>query len=452
MDEIFNSLRLAPTYVTTGSEVLPSCFQVSALAADGFGAVGQAIAALVVELELVAEAPQVRVNQRLAAHWYGYSIQPIGWELPPIWDAIAGDYRCQDGWIKLHTNLRHHREAALSVLKVAPTREAVAQAVLAWRGEALESAITEAGGVAAMMRTAKAWAAHPQGQAVAAESLIDWVSPRKMPPKSWQASLARPLNGLKVLDLTRVLAGPVATRTLAGFGAEVLRLDPPTWEEPNVVPDVTLGKRCARLDLKKAPDRSRFEALLQDADVLVHGYRAGALEALGYGQAKRQVLAPNLIEASLNAYGWTGPWAKRRGFDSLVQMACGIADAGQQHLAGSDPRPSPLPVQALDHATGYLMAAAVIRSLARAARGAGVYNARLSLARTAALLMQHSQKMPDGLSLLLTEKDFNTHLEVTPWGPAHRLQPALEVSNVPLQWNRPACQLGSSSAKWLGSN
>ena len=179
-----------------------------------------------------------------------------------------------------------------------------------------------------MMRTSEEWVAHPQGLAVAQEPLINWFSSRKTKPKSWAATPKRPLNGLKVLDLTRVLAGPVATRTLAGFGAQVLRIDPPEWEEPNVIPDVTLGKRCTRLDLTHPKDRATFEALLSEADILVHGYRNGALEGLGYGLTERQSLNPNLIEASLNAYGWTGPWATRRGFDSLVQMACGIAEAG----------------------------------------------------------------------------------------------------------------------------
>ena len=249
-----------------------------------------------------------------------------------------------------------------------------------------------------------------------------------------------------MLDLTRVLAGPVATRTLAGFGAEVLRLDPPAWEEPNVIPDVTPGKRCARLNLRHPEGRARFEALLTEADVLVHGYRKGALEGLGYGLEVRQALNPGLIEASLNAYGWTGPWAGRRGFDSLVQMSCGITEAGMHWAAAQ--KPTPLPVQALDHATGYLMAAAVLRILAQAAAGSGVQNARLSLARTGVLLMNAPQGAQGTLALQPEDSDFKDEMEATPWGAAQRLKPALQIEGCPMHWARPAAALGSSEPIW----
>lgn len=160
----------------------------------------------------------------------------------------------------------------------------------------------------------------------------------------------RPLAGIKVLDFTRVLAGPVATRFLAGLGADVLRIDPPEWDEPGVVPDVILGKRCARLDLHTAEDRRVFEALLARADIVVHGYRPGAMARLGYDEGERRTINPGLVDVSLCAYGWTGPWAGRRGFDSLVQMSIGIAEAGMRWQQAE--RPVPLPVQALDHATG----------------------------------------------------------------------------------------------------
>ncbi|HIP23019.1 MAG TPA: acyl-CoA transferase [Rhodobacteraceae bacterium] len=444
MDEVFASLGLTPDFQTVGEGSLPSRFAVTALAVAAYAAVGQAMAGLLAAQGL-AQRPKVQVNRALASRWYGRSIQPIGWELPPLWDAVAGLYRCKTGWIRLHTNLAHHHTAALSVLNAAPNREAVAQAALSWRAEELETAITQAGGVAAMMRTAEEWVVHPQGLVAAQEPLIGWVSPRNSTPQSWDATLARPLNGLKVLDLTRVLAGPVATRTLAGFGAQVLRIDPPEWEEPNVIPDVTLGKRCARLDLTQPNDRATFEALLSKADILVHGYRSGALEGLGYGLAERQALNPTLIEASLNAYGWTGPWAGKRGFDSLVQMACGIADAGM-HWAKAD-GPTPLPVQALDHATGYLMAAAILKSLTEAT-GGKLRNARLSLARTAQLLMQNQQSAQGALTLQPENSDFNADIETTPWGPARRLAPALQIEGCPMRWKTPAAELGSSAASW----
>ena len=231
---------------------------------------------------------------------------------------------------------------------------------------------------------------------------------------------ARPLAGLRVLDLTRVLAGPVATRFLAGFGAEVLRVDPPDWDEPGVVPDVTLGKRCARLDARTADGHARLCELLAEADVLVHGYRPGALDGLGLTPARRQAIRPGLVDVSLDAYGWTGPWTGRRGFDSLVQMSSGIADAGMRRF-GTD-KPTPLPVQALDHGTGYILAASVLRGLAlRRDTGRGQI-ARASLARTAALLAASGPGDADGELRGPEAADFADDAEQTAWGPMRRLR------------------------------
>ncbi len=447
MQEILSALQLDRNAEIIGDALLPSCFSVSPLAAASIGAVGCAISTLINDLGYAASAPKSVVDQTLASRWFSLSIQPIGWDLPPIWDAIAGDYKTKDGWIKLHTNLPHHRAAALSVLGVEAVREKVTDAVHAWGSDELETVIVGAGGVAAAMRSRADWQAHPQGIAVAAEPLIAWSDACSGTMRKWAGSVDRPLAGLRVLDLTRVLAGPVATRTLAGFGAEILRIDPPGWDEANIVPDITLGKRCSFLSLDKPSDRAIFEDLLSKADVLVHGYRPGALDGLGLGEVVRRNIAPNLIEVCLDAYGWTGPWAKRRGFDSLVQMSCGIADAGTK-WTGSN-KPTPLPVQALDFATGYLMAAAVVRAITEAADRASIRNARLSLARTAELLVSHPQSAKGSLDTEPAANDFSGPPEITPWGPAHRLKPPLQIEGTPMTWQRPACELGTEPAKWL---
>jgi len=426
-----------------GEGSLPSAFAVSDLAAASFGVVGEAVLAL--GAALGAGKAAVTVDRRRAALWFSPSITPEGWALPPVWDELAGDYRTADGWIKLHTNAPHHRAAALRALDARPTRDAVAGAVASWRATDLEAAVLAEGGVAAEMRSLADWAAHPQGAAVAAEPLVAWDAPRPGRIRDWGGRPERPLHGLRVLDLTRILAGPVATRTLAGFGAEVLRIDPPDWEEPSLAPDVTLGKRCARLDLKSPAGQARFAELLAGADVLVHGYRPDALDRLGLGDGWRASAAPGLIEVSLDAYGWTGPWAARRGFDSLVQMSAGIAHAGMVR-AGAD-RPTPLPVQALDHATGYLMAAAVLASLRDAVSGRGLRNARLSLARTAVLLAGFRDPGRTPLAPVRAADDAGG-VEQTPWGPARRLRPALDVTGVPMWWERPASTLGSAAPCW----
>jgi crotonobetainyl-CoA:carnitine CoA-transferase CaiB-like acyl-CoA transferase len=241
------------------------------------------------------------------------------------------------------------------------------------------------------------------------------------------------------------LAGPVATRFLAAFGAEVLRIDPPGWDEPGVVPDVVLGKRCARLDLRQQQDRQTWDELLRGADVLVHGYRPGALAGLGLGADRRRALCPGLVDVSLDAYGWSGPWQGRRGFDRLMQMSSGIADAGMRR-AGRD-RPTPLPVQALDHATGYLLAAAAVRGLAgRLAAGTGC-TVRASLARTAVFLTG----LPPGQAVPLAPETPDDHaeaIEARAWGPARRLKPPCAVDGAPMRWDLPATALGSSVPAW----
>ncbi len=423
---------------------LPSCFPVSDLAAASLIAAGTGMAA---RLRLAGRDPgPFRVDWRRASLWFQGSVTPVGWTLPAAWDAVAGDYATADGWIRLHTNAPHHRAAALKVLGAPADRDAVAARVAQWSADALEQAVVEAGGCAAAMRSRQAWAAHPQGAALAAEPLV-WVEEGTEgagPAAAVEAD--RPLAGIRVLDLTRVLAGPVATRFLASYGASVRRIDPPDWDEPGVLPDVTPGKHRARLDLKQPEDRARLEQLLAGADILVHGYRPDALDRLGLGAARRQAIRPGLIDVSLSAYGWTGPWAGRRGFDSLVQMSTGIAQAGMD-WKGSD-RPQPLPVQALDYATGYLLAACALHGLNhRTATGRGS-RWRTSLARMAALLTMAPAAAAAPPLTPAGPEDHEPDLEMTGWGPVHRLRPALDMPGARAFWDRPAGPLGTDAPAW----
>lgn len=432
-----------------GEGALPSYYAVTDLAAASVAAAALALRQLIVAQG--GDAAPAHVDRRLASLWFGWSLHPIGWERPPLWDPVAGDYATADGWIRLHTNAIHHRDAALAVLGCAVDRDAVARAVAGWRGAELEAAVVGNDGCAAMMRSAAEWAAHPQGAAVAAEPLIAFDT-RPLGGGAighgWRggATPGRPLAGLRVLDLTRVLAGPVATRFLAGYGADVLRIDPPDWNEPGVIPEVTPGKRCARLDLRQPADRAVFEDLLARADVLVHGYRPAALERLGYGEQFRRALNPGRIDVCLDAYGWTGPLAGRRGFDSLVQMSSGIAEHGMRMQGAS--KPIPLPVQALDHATGYLMAAAVLRGLLFRVADNRAMSARLSLARTARLL---ADSVPEAGAQPLAaagEADLSPAIERTEWGAARRLLPPVVIGGAVMVWDSPAASLGSAAPKF----
>ncbi|MBN2979564.1 acyl-CoA transferase [Pseudomonas fluorescens] len=439
------ALDLPPTPLTfTEPGALPSAFAVTELASTSIGAAGQAVAELI--RQQTGRLPSVSVDRRLASFWFSSSIRPVGWQVPPLWDPVAGDYASADGWIRLHTNAPHHRVAAERVLGKVADRAAMAANVAGWQAAELEQAIVEAGGCAAQMCTWQAWQTHPQGLAVNAEDLIQRQTVETTRDMPWLGSVARPLAGIKVLDLTRVLAGPVASRFLAGLGADVLRIDSPTWNEPGVVPEMTLGKRCARLDLKTPEGRWIFEGLLKHTDILFHGYRADALEQLGYTTGQLQALAPGLIDVSLNAYGWSGPWRNRRGFDSLVQMSSGIAEAGMTWKHAD--KPLPLPVQALDHGTGYMMAASAIRALAERLNTGRGGSARLSLARTAKLLVDAGQ-VPEQPALRAEEpSDQGLVVEQTAWGQAHRLLASVTVSGTPLQWDLPAGELGAHRAQW----
>lgn len=436
----------------TGRGTLPSAFDVSGMAVAAMGEAARAAAELAAGLPGPpgADPAGTTVDRDLASLWFRSSFSPVGWELPPVWDSIAGDYRCADGWIRLHTNAPHHRAASLNVLGLGggADRATVASAVERWTGDELEAAVVAANGCAALMRSQAQWLAHPQGSAVAAEPLVAWGAARQTDDGGARqgfrpATGGRPLSGVRVLDLTRIIAGPVATRFLAMLGAEVLRIDPPDWEEAGLEVELTVGKRCARLDLKTTGGLAALNELLAGADIFIHGYRPDALDRLGLSEAELAVRHPRLVNVALDAYGWSGPWSQRRGFDSLVQMSCGIADTGMAHFASE--LPHPLPVQALDHATGYLCAAAAIDAW-RERLGGTARNPRLSLARTAAELMRTGPSDPQAPAPVFSKELLLP--EETAWGPGLRLPPAVHIPGVQLRSQLPARGFGSAEPAW----
>jgi hypothetical protein len=418
---------------------LPSRFEVSALAAASI-----AVATLAVAEFFSHRSPsgagkprKVLIDRRLASAAFRceHYMQPQGWKLGALWDPIAGDYEASDGWIRLHTNYPYHRAAALRVLQCEVDRKQVAAEVKRWKKDELEAAVVAQNGCAAALRTREDWKLHPQGKALALEPLVS----REGKSSGWKerARGDAPLSGVRVLDLTRVIAGPVGTRHLAAFGADVLRIDPPRFEEvPVLLVETTRGKRCAFVDLKSGEGRAVFQQLLSEADVLVHGYRPGAMEGIGFPEEAIADLNPGLVTVRYDAYGWSGPWASRRGFDSLVQMSSGIAHPG------TSGKPTPLPAQALDYATGYLVAAAVCRALVeRTAR------TRLALARTAKLLVDLGEGGDPGAPALGDASDL---LEVseTGFGPVKQVRCPAAIEGFQVRWPQPAGPLGRHPAHW----
>jgi hypothetical protein len=440
----------APLEVSGERHVLPSVFDVTGLAAATVGAAGLALAELVAT-RTAWPAPTVRVATRAVgvAFVSERALAPLGWALPALLDAVTGDYEAADGWIRLHTNYAHHRVAAGRVLGLAADagRADVAARVRRADAAALEADVVAAGGAAAVMHTIEEWRAHPHGRATVEEPAVRVERGVAASPPTWStAPVAAPLAGIRVLDLTRVIAGPVCTRVLAAFGADVLRIDPPRFDEvPALVPDTTAGKRCTALDLGSADGRRDVLALLREADVVVHGLRPGAMEALGLGAQELAAINPDLVTARLDAYGWHGPWATRRGFDSLVQMSTGIAAAGAAAAGVAAPRP--LPAQALDHGTGYLLAAAVLRALTRRLQTGVPSHVHASLLGTANVLLR--LPAPAGAAAgPLTVEEADTVAVDTAWGPARAAPCPVAVDGWPPRWAILAGPLGRDPASF----
>jgi len=450
-------------FVTTGGPrtVLPSHFDVTGLATSSVAAATLAAAEFLAAGKGTRPLPVTADSRQACAAFAAEGLfTPVGWDLPDIWDPIAGNYQAQDRWIRLHTNYAYHRAVVERVLG-AQERESVRAAVAGWKAGDLETAVVEAGGCAAVMRTREDWLASPAGAATARAPLVSAAARRLpagtgAPGRAGGAGGRAPYSGVRVLDLTRVIAGPVGTRFLAAYGADVLRVDPPGFAEvPALLPETTAGKRTAALDLRTADGRAAFEGLVATADVLVTGLRANALARLGYDDGALAALNPALIVASLDAYGWDGPWRDRRGFDSLVQMSAGIAAAGAAAAgaaaAGAD-KPVPLPVQALDHGCGYLIAAAVGRALTRRLTESVVDRIRVSLIGTANLLWSLPRPGDLGdqppMPKLTDFRLVDTHTE---WGPARRVLVPGKIAGVDAEWRVEAGPLGRHRPAWAES-
>lgn len=437
--------------VEGAADMLASVFDVIGFATDATALASVAIAELW-SARTGRGIPEVTVERRRTAASFKSEalLTPVGWTLPPPWDPVAGDYRTADGWIRLHTNYASHRHAAMTVLGTEAERDSVTVAVARWSGDELESAVVAAGGCAAVMRTALDWNAHPAGMATGAEPPVRLgpaprVTARAAPDLS-MADTDAPLAGIRVLDLTRVIAGPVATGLLAGYGAEVIRVDPPGFEEvPVLLPLTTAGKRCVALDLTQSKDRDEFRGLVAGAHVVVDGLRPGAMEGLGFDPGSLRGINPSIITVTHDAYGWSGPWAGRRGFDSLVQMSTGIAAAGMS-AAGVD-HPVPLPAQALDHGIGHLLAAGACRALTQLATTATTCEVRGSLVGASNAVRARPSPTPSE-SHGSAWSDGDTGTAVTEWGPIRVPPAATQVAGHDPVWTIEAGPLGRHQPTW----
>src|SRR6266702_2168079 len=438
----------------TGEEPqIPSSFRVAVAGQTTIAAAG--LAAAEIRKLRGGEAQDVHVDMRHAVaecrseRYLRLDDKPP----PPAWDAIAGVYRTGDNrFVRCHTNFPHHRDAVCEVLACEPEREKVQAALMQWKGEDFETAAYVAGGVVALMRSYDEWSALPRSRALAALPLISIEKIGDAPPKPWPQGLSngdRPLAGLRVLDLSRVIAGPVAGRTLAAHGADVLLISGPELPAiPWLTIDTGRGKLSTSIELKSEAGRAQLRELLKEADIFSQGYRPRALAALGFSPEDAASINPGIVYVTLSAYGHAGPWAERRGFDSLVQTTTGFNHAEGQ-AAGID-GPKELPAQMLDHDTGYLMAFGAMMAKARQAREGGSWHVRVSLAQTGQWLWNLG-RVADGFKTEdLKGETVQLFIEEIPsgFGPLRSVRHSAVLSKTPAFWARPAMPLGSHPAEW----
>jgi len=428
---------------------LPSSFRIGTAAVVPIAAAALAAA----ELHRVRTGVEQSVAVDMAhacAEFRSERFVRVDGEAPPSpWDKIVGAYRCGDGrWIRIHTNFPHHRDGILALLGCDYDREAVANAFLQWDADRFEEAASRAGMIAAVERSAAEWKDHPQAAAAAGLPLlsIDRIGDAAAEPL---APADRPLAGVRVLELTRIVAGPVAGRTLAAHGATVLRVlgpDVPTVETLDI--DNGRGKLSASLDLRTASGRAVLEELIAGADVFLQSYRPGALEALGFSPARVAAIRPGIVQATLSAYQPAGPWHDKRGFDSIVQTATGFnRDEGEAKGTGE---PTALPAQSLDHGSGHLLAFGTIVALLRRHREGGSWRVATSLAQVGEWLRSLG-RIDNGFSIpdpgfeeaapFLEESDSG-------WGRLLAVRHAAALSSTPARWTEPAMPYGTHEARW----
>jgi len=434
----------------TGTKpMLPSSFRVGAVSQVTIAAAG--LAAAEIWKARSGEAQGISVDMTHAAvecrseRYLRVDDKPP----PPAWDVIAGVYKTGDGrFVRLHTNFAHHRENVCKVLNCKPERDDVQRALMQWKGEEFETAAYAGGCVVAMMRSHDEWRATPQARAIEGLPLIQIEKIGEAAPRPWPGG-KRPLAGLRVLDLSRVIAGPVAGRTWAAHGADVMLISSPNLPSiPWLVIDTGRGKLTAFADLKTGQGRDTLRGLLASADIFSQGYRPQSIAALGFAPEDAARVSPGIVYVSLCAYGHAGPWAGRRGFDSLVQTSTGFNDA-EGRAAGAE-GPKELPMQILDHATGYLMAFGAMMARLRQAREGGSWHVKVSLAQTGRWLWNLG-RVDHGLAAAdLIADDVLPFIEQSPsgFGELRSVRHAAVMSATPAFWDRHAMPLGSSTAEW----
>jgi crotonobetainyl-CoA:carnitine CoA-transferase CaiB-like acyl-CoA transferase len=447
--------KLRQVDISDGADpVLPTPFRIGAAGAAALAATGLAAADLWELRGGRRQGVSVDLRQAVASLRSGHYLQVNGAKVRGERNPVMGMYPAKGGrWSYIHANFPNHRAAALRVLGCEENRAAVRQAVANRDAQELEEAIIAAGGAGGMVRSMSEWAQHPQAAAVASLPLMEILKIGHSAPEPLPEG-DRPLSGIRVLDLTRVLAGPTCARTLAEHGADVLKITAPhIAARDDQEYDTGHGKLSARLDLRQPQDLETLKSLLREGDVFSQGYRPGTLADRGLSPEALAALRPGLVYVSLCAFSHEGPWASRRGFDTVVQNVSGITMRQGELFPGAEPGPQFYPVSAIDYLTGYLMAFGAMVALARRAREGGSWLVRISLAQTGKWLVDRGE-VPEA-SLKEVESELYP-AEIARWSiesdtPAGRLRhlgPTVRLSETPPYWARPSVPLGHHEPAW----
>jgi crotonobetainyl-CoA:carnitine CoA-transferase CaiB-like acyl-CoA transferase len=447
--------RARAVEITGGADpILPTPFRIGAAGAAALAATGLAAADLWELRTGRRQEVSVDLRQAVASLRSGHYLQINGAAISTKRNPVMGVYPAKNGrWSYIHANFPNHRAAAMSVLGVPEEREAVRQAVAKWDALELEEAILAAKGAGGMVRSMAEWAQHPQAAAIASLPLMEIVKIGDSPPQPLPEG-ERPLSGIRVLDLTRVLAGPTSARTLAEHGADVMKITAPHL--PNIgyqEYDTGHGKLQAHLDLRQQQDVETLRGLVREADVFTQGYRPGTLGNRGLSPEALSQLRPGLVYVSMCAFSHVGPWASRRGFDTVVQTVSGITTRQGELFPGANPGPQFYPVSAIDYLTGYLMAFGAMVALARRAREGGSWLVRISLAQTGRWLVDRGQ-VPETALKEVDKELYPAEIarwsieSDTPVGRLRHLGPTVRLSETPPYWARPSAPLGHHQPVW----
>lgn len=358
---------------------------------------------------------------------------------------ITQPWPTKDGRFVLpHFGLPNLKERMLEVLGCEPNPASVAKAVGKWAALDLEAAIDAARVCGGMVRTNAEWLATPHGQVLAKKPIVEIIKIGDSDPEPMPKG-QRPLDGIRVLDLTRILAGPIAARTLAEHGADVLMIAAERLPQiPEHVIDTSHGKRSTFLDLKTTAGASQLKALVKGADVFSQGYRPGMLKGLGFGPEELAALRPGIVCTSISCYGADGPFSHRGGWEQVAQTMTGICHDNNPE------RPHLLPAAACDYTTGYLAAYGILLALARRAQEGGSYHVRVSLCQSGMFIYRQGKVEFPRTDMDLAPAEIDAiRIESRPKsGPLRHLGPILQLSETPPGWARPTPQLGGDAAEW----